>query len=79
MEGYSCCMYCYVPQAICQHWKAKSQDGRWEQDPTKDCQFKGVIVEAFWSMVVKGPGQMDWLREWGQRDGYDIDDDEGCL
>ena len=80
MEGYSCCMYCYVPQAICQHWKAKSQDGRWEQDPTKDCQFKGVIVEAFWSMVMKGrPGTMDWLREWGHRDGYDIDDDEGCL
>jgi hypothetical protein len=81
MEGYSCCMYCFVPQYICQHWKAKSQDGRWEEDASKECQFKGVIIEGFWSMMfIRGPaGVMEWLKEWSYRDGYDIDDDEGCL
>jgi superfamily II DNA/RNA helicase len=81
MEAYSCCLFCYVPQAICQRWKAKGEHGRWERDPTKDCQFKGVIVEGFWSMMfVQGQeGFMEGLKEWGQGDGYDIDDDEGRL
>ena len=57
IEGYSCCLYCYVPQAICQHWKSKSEDGRWERDPTKGCQFKGVIIEGFWSMVLVQGGK----------------------
>jgi len=81
IEEYSCCLYCYVPQAICQHWKAKGEGGRWEKDPTKDCQFKGVIIEGFWSMVfIWGErGVREWLKEWSRQDGYDIDDDEGRL
>lgn len=81
IEEYSCCLYCYVPQAICQHWKAKGEGGRWEKDPTKDCQFKGVIIEGFWSMVfIWGErGVREWLEEWSRQDGYDIDNDEGRL
>jgi hypothetical protein len=31
-------------------------------------------------MFIRGPaGVMEWLKEWSYRDGYDIDDDEGCL
>jgi superfamily II DNA helicase RecQ len=80
MELYSCCTICFVPQAICQHWIPKAEDGRWKEDQTKDCQFKGIIIEAFWCMVIKGQERtMGWLRGWSSNDGYNIDDNKGCL
>jgi superfamily II DNA helicase RecQ len=37
MERFSCCLYCYIPQAICEHWKHKEEDGRWEEDCRQEC------------------------------------------
>jgi superfamily II DNA helicase RecQ len=80
MERFSCCFYCYAPQYICQHWKGKDKDGRWEEDKSKDCQFSGVIIAAFWSLLLIGHYEtMEWLREWSTKDGYNIDDDTQCL
>jgi len=44
---YSCCFYCYVPQAICQHWVAKTEGRRWEEDVAKTCKFSDGMVPAF--------------------------------
>jgi superfamily II DNA helicase RecQ len=74
-ERFSCCLYCYVPQAICQRWKHKEEDGRWEEDSSEDCQYKNVIIPAFWSMVTFGGEQeMEWLCQWAEEDGYNIRD-----
>ena len=71
LEEFSCCFICYVPQAICQHWVGKSEGGLWEEDSTR-CQYIDVIVPAFWSMVVFNGREkaMQWLGEWGAKDGY---------
>ena len=79
MERFSCCLHCYIPQAICEHWKHKEdkeERGRWEEDNSQECQYPDVIVPAFWSMMmVRGQAALDWLYEWAERDGYDIRDD----
>ena len=77
---YSCCFYCYVPQAICQHWVAKTEGRRWEEDAAKTCKFSDGMVPAFWSIVVKGQDSIaNWLREWGAKEGYDVDNDAEFL
>ena len=49
----------------------KSEGGLWEEDSTR-CQYIDVIVPAFWSMVVFNGREkaMQWLGEWGAKDGY---------
>ena len=49
-ERFSCCFYCYVPQAICQHWEQKEQ-GWWKEVDSVDCQFKGIVMAGFISML----------------------------
>jgi len=82
MERYSCCFGCFVPQDICNHWVPKTNTtdkGRWRWDMMGRCQFKGVVQPAFWGMVVFGQQKtLDWFREWGARDGYNLDEDTGC-
>jgi hypothetical protein len=34
---YSCCYDCHVPQAICQKWAQKKEQGRWEWLKGVDC------------------------------------------
>jgi superfamily II DNA helicase RecQ len=79
MERFSCCFCCYIPQAICEHWKHKEdkeERGRWEEDNSQECQYPDVIVPAFWSMMmIRGQVALDWLYDWAERDGYDIRDD----
>lgn len=79
MERFSCCLRCYIPQAICERWKHKEdkeERGRWEEDDSQECQYPNVIVPAFWSMMmIKGQAGLEWLYEWAERDGYDIRDD----
>jgi len=50
-EKFSCCFYCYVPQAICQHWQQKDEQGWWKEVDGVDCQFKGIVMPAFISML----------------------------
>jgi superfamily II DNA helicase RecQ len=65
------CFRCYVPQAICQHWAAKSEGGLWEVDSTQECQFAGVVIPVFWSMVVQGgEGILALIQEQSSREGY---------
>ncbi|KFZ23100.1 hypothetical protein V502_02422 [Pseudogymnoascus sp. VKM F-4520 (FW-2644)] len=79
MERFSCCFCCYIPQAICEHWKHKEdkeERRRWEEDNGRECQYPNVIVPAFWSMmVIRGQAALDLLYQWAERDGYDIRDD----
>jgi hypothetical protein len=47
------------------------EDGRWEQDKGKDCQYRSVTIQAFGSMLMFGGDvDLEWLCAWGERDGY---------
>src|SRR5277367_6555500 len=50
-ENYSCCFHCYIPQAICQHWQQKDEQGWWKEVDSVACQFKGIVMPAFISML----------------------------
>ena len=49
-ERFSCCFYCQVPQAICQHWEQK-EEGWWKEVDGVDCQFKRIVMPAFICML----------------------------
>src|SRR5450432_3502659 len=41
---FSCCYDCGVPQAICQKWKQKDEQGWFEKVRGVECQYKGVLI-----------------------------------
>jgi septation ring formation regulator EzrA len=41
---FSCCYDCGVPQAICQKWKQKDEQGWYEKVKGGGCQYKGVLI-----------------------------------
>jgi hypothetical protein len=74
-ENFSGCFWCHVPQAICQHW-TQNEQGRWKRVDGADCQFKGIVMPAFISMLhVQEKWLMGVLREEMGRDQHEWSDD----
>lgn len=56
---FSCCFDCHVPQAICQKWVQKKEQGRWEWSGMS-CQFDGIIMPTVMAAMLEGK---DWMVE----------------
>ena len=57
-ESYSCCFDCHVPQAICQKWVQKKEQGRWERLSNVECQFDNIIMPMVMTAMMEGK---DWM------------------
>lgn len=74
---FSCCFDCGVPQAICQKWKQKDEQGWFEKVPGIECQYKGVlilVVVVIWQ--VKDSARTDFIWKWIKDDLVDCDNSE---
>ena len=74
---YSCCYDCHVPQAICQKWAQKKEQGRWDWLKGVDCQFKGIIMPMVITAIWEGE---DWMVEmimnWIKESRVEVGDQE---
>ena len=66
---FSCCFDCGVPQAICQKWKQKDEQGWYEKAVGVECQYKGVLI----SVVVviwqeRNSAKTDFIWKWMEED-----------
>jgi hypothetical protein len=43
---FSCCFDYGVPQAICQKWRQKDEQGWFKKIKGVECQYKGVLISA---------------------------------
>ena len=72
---FSCCYDCGVPQAICQTWKQKDEQGWFEKVVVGvECQYKGVlmaVVVVIWQ-VWDSP-KTDFIWKWMEDDLVDCD------
>jgi hypothetical protein len=58
--AFSCCFNCHVPQAICQKWVQKKEQGRWERLNGVSCQFEGIIMPT---VIIAMLESKDWIVE----------------
>lgn len=75
---FSCCYDCGVPQAICQKWKQKDEQGWFEKVKGIECQYKGVlisVVTVIWQAWDSDKTEMIW--EWIEGDSIKRSDLEG--
>jgi hypothetical protein len=73
-EDFSCCMWCRVPQAICEKWQARAEGGLWEQVPGGRCQYEGTLIDGFVAMLIGGAEGDEAVFEWMTEDGIDSRD-----
>jgi RecQ family ATP-dependent DNA helicase len=71
---FSCCFDCGVPQAICQKWKQKDEQGWFEKVKGIECQYKGVLI----SVVVviweeRDSSKTGFIWKWMEDDSVDCD------
>jgi hypothetical protein len=71
---FGCCMWCGVPQAICQKWKQKEDVGWWEEVPGGRCQYEGVIIPAIVAILVRGEDGDERVFRLLEENGVDIRD-----
>jgi superfamily II DNA helicase RecQ len=71
---FGCCMWCGVPQAICQKWKQKEDVGWWEEVPGGRCQYEGVIIPAIVAVLVRGEDGDERVFRLLEENGVDIRD-----
>jgi hypothetical protein len=71
-EGFSCCHFCGIPQAICEQWEQKEEQGWWKEREVGRCQYQGVLIRAVATMLGEG---LDEVVEdvYGWIEGYDVD------
>ncbi|HYT46091.1 MAG TPA: hypothetical protein VEP90_27430 [Methylomirabilota bacterium] len=75
-EKFSCCCYCHVPQAICQRWEPREEEGRWQQAPGGHCQFKGIIIPIIASALkIEEQWVIGVMYKIVQEDGIDTQSD----
>ena len=76
-ELYSCCFDCHVPQAICQKWVQKKEQGRWERLSSVGCQFDNIIMPVVMTAMLEGK---DWMIEmiqgWVEESGVEFGNQE---
>jgi hypothetical protein len=73
-ESFSCCMWCGVPQAICERWQARAEGGLWEEVDGGQCQYMGVLVPAFVAMLIGGEEGDEAVFRWMKEEGVEIGD-----
>jgi superfamily II DNA helicase RecQ len=72
---FSCCYDCGVPQAICQTWKQKEEQGWFEKVKGVECQYKGVlipVVTVIWRAWDSKEKDIIW--KWMEEDLVDRND-----
>ena len=69
---FSCCFDCGVPQAICQKWRQKDEQGWFEKIKGVECQYKGVLI----STIVVISRETDIIWKWMKDDSIDGDNPE---
>lgn len=76
-ERFSCCYYCGVPQAICNRWEQKEEQGWWREKKPGSCQYIGLVVPAIAALLQEGDDEaVDGLYRWMQESGVDIRDEK---
>jgi hypothetical protein len=64
-----------VPQAICQKWKQKDEQGWFEKVKGIECQYKGVLISVvvvIWQ--ARNSANTDFIWRWMEEDLIDKDD-----
>ena len=76
-EKFGCCHYCGIPQAICERWKQKEEQGWWEEDKSRKCQYQGVLIEVICTLLVEGEDDIyEEVKEWIRMHGVDVTDEK---
>ena len=74
---FSCCYDCGVPQAICQKWKQKDEQGWFEKVKGVECQYKEVLISvvvAIWRAWDSRETDIIW--KWMEDDLVERDNSE---
>lgn len=75
-DRFSCCYHCHAPQAMCQRWQQKSEQGWWEEVGGVECQFGDIVIPGVYSMLNRGGSEEVWrLNEWAATEGVDLSKD----
>ena len=76
-EKFGCCHRCGIPQAICERWKQKEEQGWWEEDKSRRCQYQGVLIEVICTLLAEGEDDMyEEATEWIGQHQVDIGDEK---
>ena len=73
-ESFSCCVWCGVPQAICERWQARAEGGLWEEVEGGQCQYIGVLVPAVVAMLIGGEEGDEEVFRWMKDEGVEMGD-----
>jgi superfamily II DNA helicase RecQ len=74
--SFSCCFDCHVPQAICQKWVQKKEQGRWEQSGMS-CQFDSIVMPTVIAAMLEGEDWMiEMIQSWVEESGVEFGDQE---
>jgi RecQ family ATP-dependent DNA helicase len=70
---FSCCFDCHVPQAICQKWVQKKEQGRWERLSGVSCQFDSIIMLVVMTAMLEGEDWMiEMIQSWVEESGVEF-------
>jgi len=72
---FSCCMWCGVPQAICEHWQQKEEQGWWEAVKGGECQYADVLVPTLTTLMIMGADGDEVVFQEMKDEGIDIQDE----
>jgi hypothetical protein len=76
-EKFSCCTWCEIPQAICEKWQQKEEQGWWEEVEGGRCQYDGILVEGMVTMLQVGEDGVDEeVFQWMEDDGVNVKDQQ---
>ena len=77
LAAFSGCYNCGIPQAICQQWKQKEEQGWFERVKGVRCQYQGVMIPVVAVIWYKGDCRGEnIIREWLEKDRVDTKDEE---
>jgi superfamily II DNA helicase RecQ len=77
LAPFSSCYRCGIPQAICQRWKQKDEQGWFEKVEGVRCQYQGVVipvVTVIWSK--RDCTDKNIVGQWIEKDKVDIENAE---
>ena len=72
LAPFSCCYQCGIPQAICQRWKQKEEQGWFQKVEGVECQYQGVVipvVTVIWQAWYSR--KQNIIQQWMERDRVD--------
>jgi superfamily II DNA helicase RecQ len=71
---FSCCYECGVPQAICQKWKQKKEQGWFDRDGSIRCQYPSVVIPVV-AVIWRAwhSNETDIIYEWMRKDLVDVE------